>query len=170
MNWQLFDALGIFLGLTANLVVSWTGHLSWRFQLASACIPAGCLMTLIWTIPESPRWLLRKGNRSKAFNNLCALRPTPLQAAAELFYANAQLQTEVSLFRRESKIQERPEEEERGQKVEGADTVIESNAFQKYWKSTNYWSRIYQLFRNPRSRRASVAASVVMLAQQLCGV
>jgi hypothetical protein len=167
MNWQLFDAFGIFLGFTANLVVSWTGHLSWRFQLASACIPAGCLMTLIWTIPESPRWLLRKGKRGQAFNILCDLRPTPLQAATELFYANAQVQTEVSLFRRQNASSE---SEELGKEPEDADAVIETNAFQEYWRSTNYWSRIYRLFRSPRSRRAAVAASVVMLAQQLCGV
>ena len=170
MNWQLFDAAGIFLGFTANLIVSWTGDLSWRFQLASACIPAGCLMTLIWTIPESPRWLLRRGKRAEAFKTLCALRPTPLQAATELFYANAQLQTEVGLFHRER--QDMEEAAPAGIPHDEGDThdVIQTSAFQEYWKSTNYWTRIYRLFRNPRSRRAAIAASVVMLSQQLCGV
>ena len=220
MNWQLFDALGIFMGFTANLVVSWTGHLSWRFQLASACIPAGCLMTLIWTIPESPvstldlcnqlhhparvsvgkatwfnlcpkiwlfqgralttlqRWLLKKGKRAEAFASLCALRPTHLQAATELFYVNSQIQAEVSLFHQEKQSQEKPNLDAEAQHVENAhvdanadaDETIDPNVFQDEFKSTNYWSRIYRLFTNPRSRRAAIAASVVMLSQQLCGV
>ena len=174
MNWQLFDAFGIFLGFTANLVVSWTGHLSWRFQLASACIPAGCLMTLIWTIPESPRWLLKKDKRAEAFAALCALRPTHLQAATELFYAHSQIQAEVSLFRREKGNQEKINTSAETQHVENAnvgdDEGVDSNLFQDEWKDTNYWNRIYGLFTNPRSRRAAIAASVVMLSQQLCGV
>lgn len=174
MNWQLFDALGIFLGFTANLVISWTGHLSWRFQLASACIPAGCLMTLILTITESPRWLLKKGKRAEAFDTLCALRPTHLQAAAELFYANAQIQAEVGLFRRDKLSHAKAAACAEAQHVEHtsveSDEELDSNVFQEEWKNTNYWIRIYRLFTNPRSRRAAVAASVVMLSQQLCGV
>ncbi|KAJ9605872.1 hypothetical protein H2200_009721 [Cladophialophora chaetospira] len=171
MNWQLFDAFGIFCGFTANLIVSWTGNLSWRFQLASACIPAGCLMTLIWTIPESPRWLLRRGKGDEAFRTLCALRPTPLQAATELFYANAQLQTEVALFHRERQdTEEAPRAGASNNDGDSTHDVIQTSAFQDYWKRTNYWTRIYRLFRNARSRRAAIAASVVMLSQQLCGV
>ncbi|ETN38614.1 uncharacterized protein HMPREF1541_06651 [Cyphellophora europaea CBS 101466] len=141
MNWQLFDALGIFCGFSANLIFYWTDRLAWRFQIASACIPAGCLIVLIWTIPESPRWLLKKGKGPEAFAALCALRQTPLQAATELFFANAQIQKEIDYMRRRA--------------TKG---------------DTNYWSRILQLFLNDRTRRSAVAATVVMFGQQLCGV
>ena len=42
--------------------------------------------------------------------------------------------------------------------------------FQREVQQTSYWTRFAQLFRNRRTRRATVAAAVVMTAQQLCGV
>ncbi|KAF2097983.1 general substrate transporter, partial [Rhizodiscina lignyota] len=137
MNWQLFVALGVFLGFTANLIFSHSGPPSWRYQLASASLPAVCLLSLVWTIPESPRWLLKKGRYSDAFASLVALRPTPLQAAAELFYANAQIQVEVRLPHGRSKV-----------------TELNRTA----------------LFCVSRIRRATVAALVIHIAQQLCGI
>jgi hypothetical protein len=46
----------------------------------------------------------------------------------------------------------------------------ELDQFQRRVRSTNYWIRIWQLFRDKRTRRATVAALVVMISQQLCGV
>jgi hypothetical protein len=85
------DAFGIFLGFTSNLVVSQIGFLAWRFQIASAFLPTVCLLSLIWTIPESPRFFLKKGRLGEAYKALLALRETPLLAARELYYANAQV-------------------------------------------------------------------------------
>jgi len=42
--------------------------------------------------------------------------------------------------------------------------------FQRKVQQTSYWTRFAQLFWNKRTRRATVAAAVVMTAQQLCGV
>ena len=180
MNWQLFDALGIFGGFSANLVFWWTGELAWRFQIASACIPAGALVVLIWTIPESPRWLLKKDRGPEAFASLCALRRTPLQAATELFFANAQIQKELRYIRKKRDIERQSANEMgngnaaygRAQLVDDIDVHNLGN-FEWYHhavEQSTYWGRILQLFRDPRTRRATIAASVVMLGQPLCGV
>lgn len=209
MNWQLFDAFGILLGFTANLIVSRIGPLSWRFQMASASLPALCLLTLVWVIPESPRWLLKQGRLPEAFAALSALRETPLQAAVELFYANTQIQAEVNFFPQKSSDTEverqtaiathevsqqgTSKQEETGEAGRTAaeehsrhplreflarawyrrttridDTELDQ--FQRRVRATSYWMRIWQLFRDKRTRRATVAALVVMISQQLCGV
>lgn len=207
MNWQLFDAFGIFLGFTANLILSGTGDSSWRYQLASTSLPALCLLTLVWTIPESPRWLLKKGRYADAYASLVALRPTPLQAAAELFYAEAQIQAELNLLpRREPDPEAIPKDEQDGSPAcseprrrekhearehEDPDTGCLSlrgriqrawniltdqnndadlDQYQRCAKSTFWFTRIWQLFRIKRNRRATIAALVVNLSQQLCGM
>lgn len=170
MNWQLFVAFGIFCGFTANLVFYWTKDLAWRFQIASACIAEGVLLALIPTVHESPRWLLKKGRVKDAYAALCALRHTPLQAAAELFYAHAQIQMEIEF------MHEHPatDFEMQTKGIDGIHQPVNNLTNLQYYRnavaSTNYWSRILQLFRDPRTRRATVASSVVMLGQQLCGV
>ncbi|OAL55009.1 MFS general substrate transporter [Pyrenochaeta sp. DS3sAY3a] len=100
MNWQLYTAAGIFLGFAANLMVSQIGENKWRYEVASAAIPALVLLSIVWTIPEYPRWLLKKGRYRDAFESFSALRETRLQAGAELFYANAQIQAEIKLLGR----------------------------------------------------------------------
>lgn len=44
MNWQLYNAAGIFLGFAANLMVSQIGENKWRYEVASAAIPALVLL------------------------------------------------------------------------------------------------------------------------------
>lgn len=47
MNWQLFDAFGIFLGFAANLIVSQTGDNRWRYEVASVVIPTLILLRYV---------------------------------------------------------------------------------------------------------------------------
>lgn len=172
MNWQQFDTLGILGGFTANLIAYYVKSLElsrWRWQIASGCLPTLCLMTLIWTIPESPRWLLKKDRFPEAFASMCALRDTPLQAARELFYANAQIQMEAEL------LPNGPNDEESKPAPAHIETVKENGnedlySFQEKVRNTDYWVRIRQLFRDSRTRRATTAALVVMISQQLCGM
>ncbi|KAJ5287648.1 hypothetical protein N7478_003334 [Penicillium angulare] len=98
MSWQLWTAFGIFLGFCANLAVKDTGSISWRLQLGSAFIPAVPLVIGVFFCPESPRWYIRRGEMGKAYQSLCRLRNTPLQAARDLYYIHAQIAIEQSVI------------------------------------------------------------------------
>ena len=140
MSWQVWTAFGIFLGTTANLAVKDVGTIAWRLQLGSAFIPAVPLVLGIWFCPESPRWLMKKGRHSKAYQSLLRLRSTPLQAARDLYYIHAQLVYEELLI------------EEMG-----------------VAKTDNFFVRFLEIFTVARLRRATQASGIVMIAQQMCG-
>ncbi|KAF1954160.1 MFS transporter [Byssothecium circinans] len=141
MSWQIWTAFGIFLGTVANLVVMNTGAISWRLQLGSAFIPAVPLVFGVFFVPESPRWLMKKRRYHKAYKSFLRLRNTPLQAARDLYYTHALLAQEEVLVR------------ESGLKPE-----------------SNMFTRFIELFTIPRIRRATQAAGIIMIGQQMCGV
>ncbi|KAL8868114.1 MAG: hypothetical protein Q9174_005206, partial [Haloplaca sp. 1 TL-2023] len=97
----------------------------------------------------SPRWYIKKHKYERAFESLKRLRNTPLQAARDLYYIYAQV---------------RLEELEQG----FGDTRL-SDGEERFSRTGRYFSRFQQLFLIPRIRRATLAAFVVMIAQQLCG-
>jgi sugar porter (SP) family MFS transporter len=141
MSWQVWTAFGILLGTVANLVFVHTGSIAWRLQLGSAFVPAIPLLLGVWFCPESPRWLLKKKKMGKAYKSLLRLRNTPLQAARDLYYIQAQLDYEEALI------------EEKG-----------------FAKNANFFTRLVEIFTVPRLRRASLAAAIVHTAQQACGI
>ncbi|QIX01306.1 hypothetical protein AMS68_006823 [Peltaster fructicola] len=141
MSWQLWTAFGIFLGLCANLIVFQVGDIAWRLQLGSAFIPAVPLVIGIWFTPESPRWLLKKGRPANAYKSLVRLRNSPLQAARDVYYIQAQLDQEERL-------------------------ILEAGLSPK----SNFFTRFVELFTIPRVRRATQASGIVMIAQQMCGI
>ena len=128
------------LGFSANLIVINTGAIAWRLQLGSAFIPAVPLLIGIFFVPESARWLIKKGKHAKAYRSLLRVRNTPLQAARDLYYIHAQLEAEKSFIL-----------EEKGTKKSG------------------FFARAVELFTVPRIRRATQASGIIMIAQQMCG-
>lgn len=140
MSWQVWTAFGIFLGTCANLAVVNTGDIAWRLQLGSAFIPAVPLVLGVWFCPESPRWLISKKNYAKAYQSLLRLRNTPLQAARDLYFIQAQI------------VQE--------------EILIEQSGFAK---TDNLFTRFLELFTVPRLFRATEASGIAMIIQQMCG-
>lgn len=47
---------------------------------------------------RSPRWYIKKGRYLNAFESLCRLRNTPLQAARDLYYIHAQIVEESDII------------------------------------------------------------------------
>lgn len=118
--------------------------------------------------PESPRFLIKKENYKKAYESLCHLNETPLQAARELYYIHAQVQAENQLY-----FGSPTDSENRRQSPSSSCSVPNQAsvpAIQPRKANTGFWRRVRQLFAVPRIRRALFAAFVVQISQQLCGV
>ncbi|TKA83514.1 hypothetical protein B0A55_00496 [Friedmanniomyces simplex] len=165
MNWQLFDAFGVFCGFTANLVVSQVGPTAWRWQVASSALPTIVLLSLIYVCPESPRFLMRRGYYRRAYQNLILLRFHPILAAKELLYVHCQMEVESRFLGEVTKSPAGDEGKKRTSKL--ASTFRRHSAAAR---PVNYWRKLYQLFSIKRNQRAITAAMVCMIGQQLCGV
>lgn len=154
MNWQLFDALGILLGFTANIVASVAGKNSWRWQFASAALPALVLLGQIYSSPESPRFLMKRDKYQDAYKALLQLRGEPILTAKEILYTHVQMEAEEELLHLAPKD-------------------VESQRSWA-WIAPAHWSmyarKLRLIFTTRRTRRAAVASVVCMIGQQLCGV
>lgn len=103
MMWQMFTAFGIMLGYVMSLAfqnvpdygIGGNG-LNWRLMLGSAMIPAIFVCVQVFSVPESPRWLMGKNRHAEAFESLNMLRMDPLLAAKDCFYQSVLLMEEES--------------------------------------------------------------------------
>ena len=137
--------------------------LTLTLQMVAPAILFFCMMSL----PESPRWHLLQARRLErrerpdrlrierhyqyAFNALCKLRRTKLQAGRDLFLIDAWLTKEYS---QTLWYDSRPENT--------------NKRFSRAMREA--WMRHKALFLVPRCRRAMTAGLIVMTLQQLCGV
>lgn len=73
---QLGIVVGIFIVFFVNMQIQqagsaqWNLNVGWRWMLGSECLPAVFFCLLLLLVPESPRWLLQNGWKSKARNVL----------------------------------------------------------------------------------------------------
>jgi hypothetical protein len=120
------------------------------------------------SIEASARLLIKKRNYKKAFRSLCDLNRTSLQAARELYHIHAQIEAENWLHFGSPTYQESTQRSPRPRRrVHGLASIVKKCIL---LGNTGFWSRVRQLGSVARIRRALVAAFVVMMSQQLCGV
>lgn len=183
MNWQIMDALGIFLGFTANLAVSRIGEDAWRWQTASSVLPTIVLLTLIFVCSDSPRFLMKRGplKYAAAYKTLLSLRGHPILAAKELLYTHFQMEVEKRFVTGKmtdaemgAHVVDQREETNAAAVADDGSTGRFRIRMQLHFqiapaRSVNYWTKLGQLFSNKRIRRATTAAVVCMISQQLCG-
>jgi sugar porter (SP) family MFS transporter len=81
---QFNIVLGILLAYCSNFAVGSLvpGPAAWRIKLAVAAIPAAVFFILLFTIPDSPRWLVLKGRIDAAVASLKRLGIADSQAVA----------------------------------------------------------------------------------------
>jgi sugar porter (SP) family MFS transporter len=63
---QLTIVIGILITNLVNYTLRNSGVDAWRWMFGLGVIPASLFMLGAWWLPESPRWLLRVGNETKA--------------------------------------------------------------------------------------------------------
>lgn len=67
---QLMIVIGISASFFSNYFLLNLGEHNWRYMLGVQMIPALLYFTLLWFVPESPRWLLLKGRDEEALRVL----------------------------------------------------------------------------------------------------
>ncbi|KAG1777959.1 hypothetical protein EV702DRAFT_1098954 [Suillus placidus] len=112
MMWQMWTAFGIALGdlvdLTFYFIPDTLGvtGLNWRLMLSSAGFPGLIVCLQVLFAPESPRWLISKGRYEDAFNELCRLRISRVQAARDLYYIHVFLEAENEMKKGRNRVVE----------------------------------------------------------------
>lgn len=67
---QLMIVIGISASFFSNYFLLESGQHNWRYMLGVQMVPALMYFTLLWFVPESPRWLLLKGRDEAALEVL----------------------------------------------------------------------------------------------------
>lgn len=83
INWLIAEPVTDGAG-PAEIAASWNGNVAWRHMFEAAFVPAAIFLIGVLFIPESPRWLGRKGRWTEAGDVLSRFVP---RAAAEAVVA-----------------------------------------------------------------------------------
>lgn len=86
---QLGIVTGIFITLFINSFIqglgdtAWNTAVGWRWMLGMEVVPAIAFIALLFTVPESPRWLAQKGREKEALDIMIKV-DGPEHAASEM--------------------------------------------------------------------------------------
>ncbi len=76
--------IAIGVGVLGATVVGVSDDVSWRWAIGLACVPAAIMLCLLLGLPESPRWLVKQGDRGAARDVLELIRADGYDISAEL--------------------------------------------------------------------------------------
>jgi len=96
MFWQTFTAFGIMIGYIIDVAFVHIPN-NWRMMMGSTFVVPLFVAALVFLVPESPRWLIKKKKYAQAYAALKSLRNTELLAARDLFSVEASLIEERKL-------------------------------------------------------------------------
>jgi sugar porter (SP) family MFS transporter len=92
--YQLAITIGIFLAYIADAALSSSGD--WRLMLGIAAIPGVALAVTMWTMPDTPRWLMKVRRREDAKRALVKMRGDEVDPDAYLDGIEADLAEEAA--------------------------------------------------------------------------
>jgi SP family galactose:H+ symporter-like MFS transporter len=73
--YQLMITIGIFVAYLSDLAFSYSGN--WHWMLGIIAIPGALFFVGIFSLPDSPRWLMMRGRKEEATRVLLRLRGNP---------------------------------------------------------------------------------------------
>jgi SP family arabinose:H+ symporter-like MFS transporter len=91
--YQLAIVIGILLAYFSNYIFSSLGENSWRWMFESQVVPSLLFLILLMLVPETPRWLIKKGRKEEATRILVK--------TAGLFAAKKEMTDIIQSFRGE---------------------------------------------------------------------
>ncbi|MFI6348678.1 sugar porter family MFS transporter [Streptomyces sp. NPDC050560] len=94
---QLFNTIGNLVVFSISALITrahsdaWNTSDGWRYTFAMGVVPAVAFFLLLFLVPESPRWLVRRGRRDEGLAVLRRITPTPSAAERGLAEIEAAL-------------------------------------------------------------------------------
>lgn len=80
-TYQFQIVFGILAAFLSNYLIAGSGENDWRFMLGVVAIPSAIFLLLVFSVPESPRWLLLEKNNVQAARDIFIRMGDSLQAA-----------------------------------------------------------------------------------------
>jgi SP family arabinose:H+ symporter-like MFS transporter len=96
--YQLFIVTGILVSYLINYLLSGTGENNWRWMFITGGLPSVLFFVMLFLIPESPRFLCKKGESRKALDVLSQISG-PVAAKKQLEEIENSLDAEKVSFR-----------------------------------------------------------------------
>ena len=99
---QFNIVFGILMAFASNALLAGIGESAWRWMLGVAAVPSLLYAVLCFGIPESPRWLLGRGDRVQGMKVLQLIQPevsaAELTVLADSIVAASSTRTDTSRF------------------------------------------------------------------------